>query len=442
MATTLDAAAEAHGAHRGLRGKLWVAFVLQLAAISAATLLSVYGAWIVLREVLIQRALADETSHYWVRLERDPAAQLPDTYNMKSYFAPRGSPDAVPPALQALAPGYHSAMVRGEDDLVYVSDGPAGRLYLVFDQKQVDRLAFWFGFVPLTIVLIVIYLTTWFTYRVSRRAISPVIWLANQVRAWDAKDPDFRALAPENLPRDTDPDVRVLAESLHGFGHQIEAFVERERHFTRDASHELRTPLTLVKVAADVLLTDGELTPYAEKSVHRIKRATRDMEALIESFLILAREGDVGLPDETFLVNAVAAEEVEKARALVEGKPVEIVLVEDAQFALHAPARVLAVMLANLLRNACLYTERGAVTMTIGDGSITVSDTGIGMTAEQVSRVFEPYERAGRTGSRGVGIGLTMVRRLSTRFGWPIELTSEPGFGTTATLRFPNPLPV
>ncbi|HVF34116.1 MAG TPA: HAMP domain-containing sensor histidine kinase [Candidatus Saccharimonadia bacterium] len=426
----------------GLRGKLWIAFVLQLAAISAATALSVFGAWIVLREVLIQRALADETGHYWQRLERDPAAPLPDTYNMKSYFAPAGELRSVPPALQPLPPGYHSADLRGKDDLVYVSDGPGGRLYLVFDQEQVDRLAFWFGFVPLSVVLLVIYSTTWFTYRVSRRAISPVIWLANQVREWDPKQPDFRALAPGNLPREADTDMRVLAESLHGFGLQIEDFVERERNFTRDASHELRTPLTLVKVAADVLLSDGELTPYAERSVWRIKRATRDMEALIESFLILARAGDVGLPDDDFVVNAVAAEEIDRARALLDGKPVAVELVEHASFALHAPARVFSVMLANLLRNACSYTERGHITVTIGPDSVEVSDTGSGMTPEQLARVFELYDRAGRTGGRGYGIGLTIVKRLSERFGWPIELASEPGVGTTATLRFPNPQPL
>lgn len=428
--------------HSGLRGKLMVAFVVQLAAISVATALSVFGAWLVLREVLIQRALSDETTHYWQRLERDPAAQLPDTYNMKSYFAPAGSPGAVPPALQPLTPGYHSAMLRGNDDLVYVSDGPGGRLYLVFDQEQVDRLAFWFGFVPLSVVLLVIYSTTWFTYRVSRRAVSPVIWLATQVREWDPKKPDFRALAPGNLPREADTDMRVLAESLHGFGLQIEEFVERERNFTRDASHELRTPLTLIKVAADVLLSDGELTAYAERSVWRIKGATRDMEALIESFLILARAGDVGLPDDDFIVNAVAADEIEKARTLLEGKPVEVDLIENAQFALHAPARVFEVMLANLLRNACAYTERGRITVTIGADSVSVADTGVGMTPEQLARAFELYDRAGRTGDRGYGIGLTIVKRLSERFGWPIELASEAGVGTTATLRFPHPQPL
>ena len=80
----------------GLRGKLWVAFVLQIAAISVATLLSVYGSWIVLRDVLVQRALADETTHYWNRHARTPGAELPDTYNMHGYLKAPDGTCAVP----------------------------------------------------------------------------------------------------------------------------------------------------------------------------------------------------------------------------------------------------------------------------------------------------------------------------------------------------------
>lgn len=426
----------------GLRGKLWVAFVLQIAAISVATLLSVYGSWIVLRDVLVQRALSDETSHYWNRYARTPGAELPDTYNMNGYLVGADGSGTVPARLAPLAPGYHAIDISGSNDLVYVSDGPGGRLYLVFKQEQVDKLALWFGFVPLTVVLGVIYIATWLTYRISRRAISPVIWLANQVRNFDPKKPDLDALQPANLPPDADGDVKVLATSIHGFASRLESFVERERNFTRDASHELRTPLTVVKVAADVLAEEEGLSPFATRSVTRVQRAVRDMEALIESFLILARETDVGLPDEDFVVNALAAEELEKAQVLVAGKPVELRLVEEAQFALHAPTRVLAVMLSNLLRNACLYTDAGMVVVTVGAGFVSVRDTGPGMSADELARVFEPFFRGGRGGQRGHGIGLTIVRRLSERFGWPVSLESAPGAGTTATIRFPNPQPL
>lgn len=426
----------------GMRGKLWVAFVLQVVAISLATLLGVWGASIVLRDVLIQRALTEEARHYWERLAKNPNAELPDTYNMQGLMARNGaSPFAsgIAPELNQLSAGYHRVhRPSGREDLVFVSDGPPGRLYLIFAEQQVNRLAFWFGLVPLTAVLLLIYGASWITYRRARRAVSPVIWLANQLRGFDLKNPELSALEPDVLPPEADSDVRFLAGALHGFATRIEEFVERERNFTRDASHELRSPLTVIKIAADVLREDVELEPFGQRALARIKRAVRDMEALIEAFLILARESDQGLPEEDFVVNEEAIEEIERARDLVAGKPVEIVFNQEAQFALHAPPRVFAVLLGNLLRNACAYTERGTVTVTVGKDFVRVDDTGVGMDAETLERLGEPFFRGQQTGKGGHGVGLTIVKRLADRFGWRVALESEAGVGTRATIRFPQ----
>jgi signal transduction histidine kinase len=426
----------------GLRSKIWVAFILQVAAISFATLLGVYGASAVLKDVLIQRALTDEAGHYWKRLANDPEAPLPDTFNMLGHMLAPGADDSVlPPHLRGLAPGYHSLPKLKGGALVYVSDGPPGRLFLVFNQEQVDALAFFFGAVPLTVVLLVIYLVAWITYRVSRRAVSPVIWLAGVVQQWDLKHPDVTALSPDSLPGDVEGEVRVLAAALHDFASRIESFVEREQNFTRDASHELRTPLTVIRMASDLLIADGDLMPHAERSVRRIKGAARDMEALIESFLILAREGDTGLKEEDFIVNDVVRDEIDKARPLLADKPIELVLVEPNAFALHASPRVLSVMLGNLLRNACHYTDKGRITVTVDTDRITVEDSGIGMSADELKRAFEPFFRGGERREGGQGVGLTIVSRLSDRFGWPVQLLSEHGRGTRATIRFPHPQP-
>jgi signal transduction histidine kinase len=447
----LPAPRAARPAEGGLRGRLWVAFILQIAAISVATLLSVYGAWVVLRDVLIQNALMQEAAHYWQRLERDPDAEVPDTYNMHGYLARGGDLSTVPEPLRGFAPqSYHSVTLRGSSALVYVSEPdpargpPAARLYLVFEQEQVDRLALWFGFVPLTMVLAVIYVTTWLTYRVSRRAVSPVIWLAGQVRAFDPKKPDLAVLEPANLPADADEDIQVLAGAIHSFASRLEEFIERERNFTRDASHELRSPITVIKVAADVLLEEESLSPFGQRSANRIRRAIRDMEALIEAFLILAREADVGLPEEDFVVGEILEEEVERAQDLVQGKPVAVRLVREADFALHAPPKVLAVMVSNLLRNACLYTTEGSVTVTLGRDFVRVEDTGPGMSDEVLQKVGRtPFFRGEQSATRGGhGVGLTIVRRLSDRFGWPVDMTSKLGVGTCATIRFPKTEPL
>jgi signal transduction histidine kinase len=429
----------------GLRRKIWIAFILQVAAISFATVLGVYGASAVLKDVLIQRALTDEAGHFWMLRERDAGAPLPDTYNMRGFLVSPGEQAeavGVPAELRGLPPGYH-ALPRGAGGaLVLVEDRAPGRLYLVFDQEQVEALAFWFGALPLALVLMTIYVIAFFTYRFSRRAVSPVIWLAGIVQRWDPKHPDVDSLTPATLPVDVEGEVLVLANALHEFGSRIGQFLERERNFTRDASHELRTPLTVIRMACDLLLADGDLAPHALRSVQRVRGAARDMEALIESFLILAREGDTGLPEEDFVVNDVVHEEVDKLRPLLDGKPVCLRIEEDGAFALHGPSRALRVILANLLRNACLYTERGEVLVRIETDRVVVQDTGPGMSSEDLARVFEPFFRGGERRSDGHGIGLTLVRRLSERFGWPVTLESEPGKGTRACVRFPSPQPI
>ncbi len=425
----------------GIRRKIWTVYVLQVAAISLATILGVFAAATVLEDVLIKRALIGEADFFWNKVAKNPATPVPVTNNMTGYLLRKdGEVSVLPDALRDLGPGYHRVQHNGLM-LVMVTDGPPGRLYLVFNQEQVNALAFMFGFVPLIVVLLIIYLTIWLTYRASRRALSPVILLANAVRGWDPKHPDVAALDPQNLPANFDGDVETLARALYQFATRIEEFVERERNFTRDASHELRSPLTVIKIAADVL-PEENLSPFSARAVERIRRSVRDMEAMIEAFLILARESDTGLPKEDFIANQSVRDEVERAESLLENKPVTLRLDEKAAFLLHAPPKVFASMVSNLIRNACLYTEAGNVVVEVGADYVRVQDSGIGMSEEDLRRAFQPYFRGGNSTRGGYGVGLSLVRRLSDRFGWPVEMDSELGVGTTATLRFPQAQPV
>jgi len=295
----------------GLRRKLSVAF-MQAAAISLAAVIGVFAASAVLKHVLIQRALQQEAAHYWDRLARDPGAAVPDTYNMTGYLVPPQQAATLPATLRPLGPGYHALPRAQGGALVLVEERGAQRMYLLFKQEQVDSLAFWFGVVPLALVLASVYLTAWLTYRSSRRAVSPVIWLARQVEEFDPQRPDASVLDPRRLPDDVEGETLTLAKSIHDFAARIGRFVQREHDFTRDASHELRTPLTVIRVAGDMMEADPSLSPSAQRSLRRMQAAGRDMEALIEAFLILAREGDTGLPDEDFEAGEPAREELDK----------------------------------------------------------------------------------------------------------------------------------
>lgn len=427
---------------QGLRSKIRVAFLVQAAAIAVAAVLCVIAASGMMKDVLVERALQDEAAFLRERLATDSTAALPDTYRLDAWAvrtpAQRG---ALPPALRELSAGYHT--ISGDDgtERVYVDRGADGlTLVLAFRDGSSDRLAFWLGLAPLCVLLVAIWLIGWLAYRASRQAVGPVIWLAEMVQHWDPNRPETSALHPQNLPDDVEGETRVLASSLHDYASRIGAFVERERNFTRDASHELRTPLAVIRVAGDLMSADANLTPMSRRALARIQGAGRDMEALIEAFLILAREGDTGVPDDDFAVGDIVEEEVQKARVMLGAKPVELVLVKDSDYRMQAPARVLAVIVANLLRNAVQHTDEGSITVTLGRGTIRIADTGVGMSAEALSHAFDAYWHDDPR-DHGRGLGLSLVRRLARRYGWQVALQSEPQRGTVATLTFPAVAP-
>jgi len=107
---------------------------------------------------------------------------------------------------------------------------------------------------------------------------------------------------------------------------------------------------------------------------------------------------------------------------------------------LFAPRAVLGVVLRKLLLNACNFTEQGSIEVVVEPDAVTIVDTGIGMSAETLRHVFEPFYRADAFSPLGKGFGLTIANRLARRFGWDLVLASEQGQGTTATLRF-TPMP-
>lgn len=419
----------------GLPRKIRIAFIVQALLASLAVLLGGYLVSLVIKHGLVHVVLQEEANHYWQLYEASPVQPPPNTRNIRGYLLETGQSSlSLPKDLRPLAPGFHE--LEAADQLVLVDQRPAGRLYLVFLRSQAQRAAFWFGVVPVLITLLGIYGASWLTYRASWRIVSPVNWLARRVAQWDPRYPDASELAPERLPADVQGETRQLAAALHSLASRVGQHVARERNFTRDASHELRTPLTVIRMASDMALGTPELDPRLQRSLGRIQRAGRDMEAVIDAFLILAREADIEPQAEWFDVADIVLYEVNNAREMVAGRPVELTVEVNGSNLLLAPPRVMHVVVSNLLRNACSYTDAGTIAVEVGDGRVVVRDTGIGMSEESLARVFEPFFRAEPARPLGTGLGLSIVRRLCERFGWRISLESAPGQGTTATIHF------
>jgi signal transduction histidine kinase len=413
---------------------------LQAVYISLAVVVGVFVAAQLMQNLLIEMALQGEADYYWQRETTAPGGPLPDTKNMTGYRDGIGA--GVPTDLVGLPDGFHSRS-KPRETLSLISTRGGQRLYLVFEVEQVNNLVILFGVIPLAFALIVIYLSIYSAYRVSRRAVSPLIRLAEQVQLLDPAEPDAELFRVDPMFK-TDEEIDVLSEALQDLASRVIEFADRERRFTRDASHELRTPLTVIKIAVDRLLKDESLDERNRETLQRIKNSARDMEQLTTVFLLLARESGQGLARDQVVVNDIVQAELDRARIIQPESQIKTQVDAECRLIVLAPEKVIESVIGNLLRNALAYTDSGQVTVQIKPGLVTIEDTGPGMEASAVEQVFQPYFRNQRQRG-GFGVGLTIVKRLTDRFGWPIQIESDPGHGTRATLEFPDataePLP-
>lgn len=422
----------------GIRQRLGRAFLLQAGLISIAAVIGVYAAAFAIEEILVKRALEEEARYFWEHFNNDPDFPLPDTRNLTGYLASDGDTRNLPEPLEVLAPGFHQLPTQAEFSVVYVTEQGTQRLYLMFDGESVGRLALYFGLVPLAGVLIVLYLIAWIAYRLAREAISPIVWLAREVQKFDPQSEQRPAFSPSSLPGNPDREVLALSEALSRLSQRLDEFIERERNFTRDASHELRSPLTVIKIAADMLLSEQELDRHMRNSVLRIKRSATDMEELTEAFLLLARESEQGFAAEPVCINDVAEDELDRARYILGDKPVSVDFHADCRLVTPGSEKVLSVLIGNLIRNAFTYTDSGTVRLHVGRGSFVIEDSGVGIPDEKVEQVFKPFVRGDSKSRGGHGVGLTIVKRLSDRFGWPVRFESTVDVGTRVEVEFPD----
>lgn len=264
-------------------------------------------------------------------------------------------------------------------------------------------------------------------------------------------------------------------EELRKAKEAAEAASRAKSAFLATMSHELRTPLTSVLGYAELLqekaetLGDTRFVPYLAKTW----AAGKQLEALISNILDLTRieAGTVEPHPETFDVCALIDHLAVTAQPLVEqnGNALEAHCAKDVG-TMHADLTMVRQSLLNLVNNAAKFTEQGTITLAVerirtpracGDQSqgtraesnsspfgddpgdwiqFRVADTGIGMTPEQIERVFEPFWQADSSSTRrygGSGLGLAISHRFCQAMGGAITIESQPGQGSTFTIRLP-----
>jgi signal transduction histidine kinase len=244
---------------------------------------------------------------------------------------------------------------------------------------------------------------------------------------------------------EAESELGQLAAVLNSTFARLETAFAQQQQFTADAAHELRTPVSVMLTQTQTALNRERDSAGYKQTVEACQRAAQRMRKLIESLLALARfdAGQEVLNRRRFDFSRTIADSVELARPLADERGVKL-LVETGTLEITGDAGRLAQVVTNLLVNAIQYNQPGGeVRVKLESNNrlavLTVADTGQGIAAENLPRVFGRFFRAdqSRTGAGNAGLGLAISKAIVEAHGGTIEAASELDAGTTFTVRLP-----
>ena len=254
---------------------------------------------------------------------------------------------------------------------------------------------------------------------------------------------DQAAIAIEN--------VRLFRE-IQDKSRQLSEASQHKSQFLANMSHELRTPLNAIIGVTEMLREDAEALKQDLEPLDRVLGAGRHLLALINDILDLSKieAGRMELHLETFPLAPVIKDVARTIEPMATKNSNRIVIDCSVDLGtMHADQTRFRQSVLNLASNANKFTEKGTITIAAHQGqendrdwiTIAVADTGIGMTADQMSKLFQEFSQASSaTASKygGTGLGLAISRRFCQMMGGDITVESAPGSGSTFTIRLPR----
>ena len=311
--------------------------------------------------------------------------------------------------------------------------------FLAADMLQLDR---WMMFCVAGLLLIAPLCGYWLARRAAR-TIGEIITTAARLRP-DRLD--------ERLPiQGTEDELDQLAHTVNGLLDRIAIYLQQRRDFLANAAHELRTPLAAIRSSVEVALSgDRSGQEYQELLEDVIEEGTA-LETLVNQLLLLSEvEAErLNAPEEEVPLQQVVTKAVEMFRGVAESRNVALEVTQLTPVTVAGYRHQLRQVVNNLIDNALKYTPSGGsirIDLRPDDsgklGILKVSDTGIGIPAEDLPRIFERFYRVDRSRRResavhGSGLGLSICLAVITAHGGQIACRSALGGGSTFEVRLP-----
>ncbi|RKF50169.1 heavy metal sensor histidine kinase [Paraburkholderia fungorum] len=319
--------------------------------------------------------------------------------------------------------------------------GPSVRVAIQYDGANDQALLRAYAQTIIVIEVLGVMLAAAFAYGIVMLGLSPLRRLVAR-----AEEMSTNRLAHPLPELDTSGELKELGHAFNGMLARLDESFTRLGQFSSNLAHDMRTPLTNLLAAAQVALsqtrTAAEYRDVIESSIDEYQRLSR----MIEDMLFLARSEQA---DATLSVrNVDAAAEAERVAGYYESmaQDAEVTIEVKGGGTVCADLLLYQRALSNLLSNALAHAPQGSViTIDCSEASdsttIAVSDTGPGIEAQHVTRIFERFYRvdpARHDSASGTGLGLAIVKSIMENHGGQCGVTSEPHRRTTFWLRFPR----
>jgi signal transduction histidine kinase len=227
-------------------------------------------------------------------------------------------------------------------------------------------------------------------------------------------------------------ELKPLVNALNRAFHEINTYIQRQRRFLGNAAHQLRTPLTLLRTKIEDV-TEPDLKA-------ELVRDVRCLTSLVSAMLDLARLQNHAIEKRPIDLGALTRDVLADFSPSALDAGIELSLEQvpqDSVVVLGVEAAVRSA-LANLVGNALIHARGTArIVANLGRGSVSISDDGAGIFATSELKLIEPFQ-TGATAKEGHGLGLSIIQEIMTAHAGTLTITSRPGRGTTASLRFPE----
>ncbi|MGW1018392.1 sensor histidine kinase [Streptomyces niveus] len=296
-------------------------------------------------------------------------------------------------------------------------------------EAALDQMLLWSGIGLLLIALLAAVMGWW----LAGRALRPVVAVTDAARRISEQNLHERLALTG-----PDDELHRLADTFDTMLDRLEKSFESQRRFVANASHELRTPLAAQRASLEVGLSDPLPAGLADVR-DDLLTVNRDAEKLVTSLLLLARSDSGLVTTERVELTEVAGQLVGGAEPLARERDVSITLSADRPLPVEGDPVLLRHLLTNLLHNAVQYNRPGgAVSLSLADRTLTVTNTGKPVRPDQVADLFEPFRRLGedRTGTSGHGLGLSIARSITTAHGARIAARPGDDGGLTVSVTF------